>query len=195
MAWYHPDGDDPSYDVEEPVELTDPEYPSGSTSTSASKRPSRKLAENSVDGPHFRYVHNTEIVPRSRATRPRSSAAGCASVQQFPDPSRRGRRPHRRRQPGPGFSITRFAGIVDTMLIGARYRSTPTARGAVLVQDRGAWATRRRPRASGRPSCRRSASSSRRTGPIWVNKAHVYGPRSPTPDPPFMKFPQVVSRF
>ena len=79
----------------------------------------QEMAENSVDGPHFRYVHNTAIVPEIQSYDVDGPRTRMRSIQRFPTP--RGVVDGRIDvdNQGPGFAITRFSGIVDTLLIGA----------------------------------------------------------------------------
>jgi phenylpropionate dioxygenase-like ring-hydroxylating dioxygenase large terminal subunit len=195
MAWYHPDGDDPSYDVEEPVELTDPEYPEWVNVHFSVEAAIQELAENSVDGPHFRYVHNTEIVPEIQSYETEEFRGRMRSVQQFPTP--RGVVDGRIDvdNQGPGFSITRFAGIVDTMLIGA---AVPVD--ANRTEVRFSFKTRSLGDAEttssvGKAFVQEVCKQFEEDRPIWENKAHVVRPALADTDPPFMKFRKWYSRF
>ena len=65
MAWYHPDGVEPMWDV--PVipafDGDDTEYSTMISTNHVIDACWQEMAENGVDSAHFRYVHNTAEVP------------------------------------------------------------------------------------------------------------------------------------
>lgn len=194
-AWYHPHDEPPIFEIDEPGECTDPEFGEWTTVHFAMPAASQELAENSVDGPHFRYVHNTEIVPEIQSYETEGFTARMRSVQKFPTP--RGVVDGRIDvdNQGPGFGITRFSGIVDTFLVGA---ATPVD--ANRCEVRFSFKTRSLGDAVttsnvGKAFVKEVCKQFEEDRPIWENKAHVVRPALADTDPPFMKFRKWYSQF
>jgi len=194
-AWYHPHDAPPLFDIDEPSECTDPEFGEWTSVHFAVAAASQELAENSVDGPHFRYVHNTEIVPEIQSYEADGYVAHMRSVQQFPTP--RGVVDGRIDvdNQGAGFGITRFSGIVDTFLVGA---ATPVD--ANRCEVRFSFKTRSLGDAVttsnvGKAFVKEVCKQFEEDRPIWENKAHVVRPALADTDPPFMKFRKWYSQF
>jgi nitrite reductase/ring-hydroxylating ferredoxin subunit len=194
-VWYHPDDADPLYELEIPSEMTDPEFGDWSNEQFSVNAAAQELAENSVDGPHFRYVHNTEIVPEIQSYDTDGFTAHMRSVQKFPTP--RGVVDGRIDvdNQGPGFGVTRFSGIVDTFLIGA---AIPVDENRCEV--RFSFKTRSLGDAEttssvGRAFVKEVCKQFEEDRPIWENKAHLRRPALADTDPPFMKFRKWYSQF
>lgn len=195
VAWYHPHDEAPLYDLDVPAEATDPEFSEWTTVHFAVDAACQELAENSVDGPHFRYVHNTEIVPEIESYETDGFVARMRSIQKFPTP--RGVVDGRIDvdNQGPGFGVTRFSGIVDTFLVGA---ATPVDANRCEVRFNfktrslgDAQATSSVSRAFVTEVCRQFEDDR----PIWENKAHIPRPALADLDPPFLKFRKWYSQF
>ena len=194
-AWYHPHDEPPSFNVEDPSECTDPEFGEWTVKHFTVKAASQELAENAVDGPHFRYVHNTEIVPVIESYVADGVTAHMRSVQQFPTP--RGVVDGRIDVDnfGPGFGITRFSGIVDTFLVGA---ATPVD--ANRCEVRFSFKTRSLGDAEttsnvGKAFVKEVCKQFEEDRPVWENKAHISRPALADTDPPFMKFRKWYAQF
>ncbi len=195
IAWYHPFDEPPLYELDIPDELSDPGFSDWSIQHFSVAAACQELAENSVDGPHFRYVHNTEIVPEIESYETEGVYARMRSVQKFPTP--RGVVDGRIDvdNQGPGFGITRFSGIVDTFLIGA---AVPVDRNRCEV--RFSFKTRNIGDAAmtstvGDAFVNEVCKQFEEDRPIWENKAHVRRPALADTDPPFMKFRKWYSQF
>jgi phenylpropionate dioxygenase-like ring-hydroxylating dioxygenase large terminal subunit len=195
IAWYHPDDVAPTYEIEEPPECTDPDFGEWTTVHFTVAAAQQELAENSVDGPHFRYVHNTEIVPEIQSYETDGVTARMRSIQKFPTP--RGVVDGRIDvdNNGPGFGVTRFSGIVDTFLVGA---ATPVD--ANRCEVRFNFKTRSLGDAEttssvGRAFVKEVCKQFEEDRPIWENKAHISRPALADTDPPFMKFRKWYSQF
>jgi len=195
MAWYHPEGEPPSWDIDEPSEITDPEYGEWTNVTFSVDAAAQELAENSVDGPHFRYVHNTEIVPEIQSYDTEGWRSRMRSVQKFPTP--RGVVDGRIDvdNQGPGFASTRFSGIVDTFLVGA---AVPVDVNRCEV--RFSFKTRSLGDAKTTSSVGQAFVSEvckqfEEDRPIWEHKAHIVRPALADTDPPFMKFRKWYAQF
>jgi phenylpropionate dioxygenase-like ring-hydroxylating dioxygenase large terminal subunit len=195
MAWYHPDDAEPLYEVEPPVEIGESDFSEWTNVAFSVKAGCQEMAENSVDGPHFRYVHNTEVVPEIQSYDTDGARSHMRSVQRFPTP--RGVVDGRIDvdNQGPGFSITRFSGIVDTLLVGA---AIPVD--AVRSEVRFSFKTRSLGDAAttstvGDAFVAEVCKQFEEDRPIWEHKAHVVRPALADTDPPFMKFRKWYAQF
>ena len=197
MAWYHPDGVDPMWEIPVVPEFNDPEhYTEMVTRQYAVEAPWQDLAENGVDSAHFRYVHNTEEVPVLDSYEPDGPIARMRSSQKFPTP--RGVVDGRIDSDsyGPGFSVIRFAGIVDTILMGC---NTPIEdnrcemRFSFCVKRLGGDSTL--DSTVGDAFVAEVDRQVREDKPIWENKAYLPRPALADTDGPFTKFRRWASQF
>lgn len=195
MAWYHPRELEPLWELETPAECLDPAFTEWTSVHFAVDAATQELAENAVDGPHFRYVHNTEVVPVIESYDADGVVSRMRSVQQFPTP--RGVVDGRIDVDnfGPGFAVTRFSGIVDTFLVGC---ATPVDPNRCEVRFN--FKTRRLDDETatanvGRAFVDEVCNQFRDDRPIWENKAHVRRPALADTDPPFMKFRKWYAQF
>ena len=195
LAWYHPEGAEPSFELDEPPELSDPEFTDWHTKHFTVKVAAQEMAENSVDGPHFRYVHNTEIVPEIESYETDGPRARMRSIQRFPTP--RGVVDGRIDvdNQGPGFGVTRFSGIVDTFLVGAAVpvdEGRSEVRFSFKVRSLGdAGTTSGVGKAFIDEVCKQFGEDM----PIWENKAHIVRPALADTDPPYLKFRKWYRQF
>jgi len=195
VAWYHPNDEPPKYEIDIPTEVDDPDYSEWTFRQFSVNAACQELAENSVDGPHFRFVHNTEIMPEIESYETDGLKARMRSIQKFPTP--RGVVDGRIDvdNQGPGFGITRFSGIVDTFLVGA---AIPVDVNRCEV--RFSFKTRSLGDAAATSSVGDAFVSEvckqfEEDRPIWENKAHVRRPALADTDPPFMKFRKWYSQY
>jgi len=195
LAWFHPHDVEPIFEIEPPDEVTSPDFGAWTSRHFSVSAAPQELQENSVDGPHFRYVHDTEIVPEIESYTSEGPVSRMRSIQKFPTP--RGVVDGRIDVDnfGPGFSVTRFSGIVDTFLIGAAVPVTPNR-----TEVRFSFKTR----SLGDESMTAGVSQAfvsevckqfEQDRPIWENKAHIARPALADTDPPFMKFRSWYSQF
>jgi nitrite reductase/ring-hydroxylating ferredoxin subunit len=197
LAWYHPDpAVEPMWDI--PVL---PEF-SGDTGFSEPVRRHytvhaawQELAENGADPAHFRYVHQTEVVPEVEEYHSEGVHAVMRSSQKFPTP--RGVVEGRIDVDnwGPGFAITKFSGIVDTYLMGC---NTPIDEDTCELHftftvrslgDDGVTSS------VGQAFVDEVHKQVIEDGPIWENKAHLVRPALADTDGPFMKFRRWAAQF
>lgn len=196
MVWYHPHGAEPAWDIPEIPEFNDPEhFTEMVTRTYTIEAPWQDLAENGVDSAHFRYVHNTEEVPVLDSYETDGPVTRMRSTQKFPTP--RGVVDGRidADQYGPGFSIVRFTGIVDTFLMGC---NTPVE--ANSCEMRFNFCVRK----LGDDALSSTVGDAfvaeidrqvREDKPIWENKAYLTRPALADTDGPFTKFRRWASQF
>lgn len=196
MAWYHPGGEPPGWEIPEIPEFADAEafalMPGRSFDIPAAWQ---EIAENQVDAAHFRYVHNTDEVPDVRLYETEGPLARMRSRQRFPTPQgvvdgRIDTDAH-----GPGFSVIRFGGIVDTVLLGC---ATPVT--ADETQVRFSFAVRRLGDAAATSSVGEAfvEEVSRQIVediPIWKYKGHVVTPALAANDGPYLKFRSWAAQF
>jgi phenylpropionate dioxygenase-like ring-hydroxylating dioxygenase large terminal subunit len=194
-AWYHPQHEEPTWEVTEVAEIGTGEF-RGPTRTSHVVRAAiQEMAENAVDSAHFRYVHHTAAVPEIERYEADGHRAVMASSQRFPTP--RGVVDGRidSLADGPGVSIVRFSGIVDTLLVSA---STPID--AATTQTRFHYYVR----ATGDETLSSSVGAAFAAEidkqfledmPIWEHKAHLVRPALADNDGPFMRFRAWYAQF
>jgi len=196
MAWYHPEHAEPTWTIPEVPEFNDPEnFTAVETRAYALGAPWQDLAENGVDAAHFRYVHHTEEVPELDSYETDGPVARMRSTQKFPTP--RGVVTGRIDADsfGPGFSVIRFGGIVDTILMGC---NTPITRNSCYMRftftvkkmgDEGLDST------VGKAFVAEIDKQVQEDRPIWRNKAYIARPALADTDGPFTKFRKWASQF
>jgi phenylpropionate dioxygenase-like ring-hydroxylating dioxygenase large terminal subunit len=196
MAWYHPDGAEPLWEIPEVPELNDPEnFTEMVHRDFIVKAAWQELAENGVDSAHFRYVHNTDITPTLDSYETDGPVAKMRSTQKFPTP--RGVVDGRIDADtyGPGFGVVRFSGIVDTVNLGC---NTPID--AETCHLRFNFSVRRLGDAAttstvGDAFVDEVCKQVQEDIPIWENKAYIPKPALADQDGPFMKFRKWASQF
>jgi nitrite reductase/ring-hydroxylating ferredoxin subunit len=196
MAWYHPEGVEPMWDVPEVPEFNDSE---GYTPTVMRlyevTAPWQELAENGVDSAHFRYVHNTEEVPQLDSYETDGPRSSMRSSQKFPTPRGVVNGRIDADSYGPGFSVIHFSGIVDTILMGCNVPVTANScemRFSFCVKklgDSGIDTT------VGDAFVAEIDRQVREDKPIWENKAYLPRPALADTDGPFTKFRKWASQF
>jgi phenylpropionate dioxygenase-like ring-hydroxylating dioxygenase large terminal subunit len=197
LAWYHPDDTvAPSWEIPELPEFNGAEdFSEPVTRRYTIHAAWQELAENGADPAHFRYVHNTEVVPEVEEYVTDGPHAVMRSSQKFPTP--RGVVEGRIDVDnwGPGFSTTWFRGIVDTLLMGCNtpidedsceLHFTFTVR---KVGDDGTTSS------VGQAFVDEVHKQVTEDGPIWENKAHLVRPALADTDGPFTKFRKWASQF
>jgi 3-ketosteroid 9alpha-monooxygenase subunit A len=197
MAWYHPEeAAAPTWEIPELEEFNSAEgFSPVVTRQYIVHAAWQELAENGADSAHFRYVHNTEVVPEIEEYVADGPHALMRSSQKFPTP--RGVVEGRIDVDnwGPGFAITKFSGIVDTFLMGCNtpiddetceLHFTFTVRS---LGDDGVTSS------VGDAFVNEVHKQVIEDGPIWENKAFIPRPALADTDGPFMKFRKWASQF
>ncbi len=195
MAWYHPDGEEPMWDIPQVPEFNDPDFTDVITREYEIEAPWQDLAENGVDSAHFRYVHHTEEVPELVSYNADGHVARMKSIQKFPTPRGIVDGYINADSYGPGFSVVHFGGIVDTVLMGCntpvdenkcRMRFTFTVRS---MGDSDLDST------VGEAFVNEIHRQVREDAPIWNNKAYIPRPALADTDGPFTKFRKWAAQF
>jgi phenylpropionate dioxygenase-like ring-hydroxylating dioxygenase large terminal subunit len=116
FAWYDPSGAPPRFDVPVVPEWGSPEWTAPEVRSFEVGTHPQEMAENIVDAVHFRFVHGVPEIPPMHAetrgfefhatqgltfTTPQGEQPGRVDIRMF----------------GPGFGISRFSGVVETLLL------------------------------------------------------------------------------
>jgi nitrite reductase/ring-hydroxylating ferredoxin subunit len=196
LAWYHPDGRAPLWDVAGVPELNGhPDWSTVIRTEHVIDAAVQKMAENAVDTAHFRFVHNTATVPELEEYTTGFPEAVMRSSQKFPTP--RGVMQGRidSHAWGPGIALVTFGGIVDTINYAC---TTPIEPDRCIVRFNFAFRTmgdERRTRNVGRAFVAEVDKQIREDRPIWEHKAHLVRPALADHDGPFMKFRRWAAQF
>ncbi len=196
MAWYHPFEEDPKWEIPEIPEFNDPERFSEAVGRSFLIPAAwQEIAENSVDSAHFRYVHNTDVVPEVTSYTQDGPFASVRSLQKFPTP--RGVVDGRIDidQYGPGFSVIRFSGIVDTVLMGCNLPVTSDECQMRFTFTVRKLADEAMTSSVGEAFVAEVSQQIVEDLPIWRYKAHLTKPALADVDGPYMKFRSWASQF
>lgn len=194
-TWHHPHGEEPTWEPPEVPEIDSGDF-SGPTRTKHTVAAHvQEMGENGVDAAHFRYVHNVAEVPIIERYEPDGHLSLMESKQRFQTP--RGTVDGRIDSTayGPGISIVRFSGIVDTLLVTA---TTPIdaenseTRFNFYVRSLGDAAT---DSTVGEAFAAEVDRQFLEDVPIWEHKAHLVRPALADTDGPFMKFRRWYSQF
>ena len=195
MVWYHPAGEPPKWEVPEVPEFADPAFSSPMCRQFEIAAPWQEMAENGVDSAHFRYVHRTAEVPVLERYDTDGHRSIMRSKQFFVTP--RGNTEGRIDSDGhgPGFSVVRFGGIVDTVLLGC---ATPIERDR--CEMRFTFTVRRfaddaLTSSVGEAFVNEVSRQLLEDKPIWENKTFVERPALADTDGPFLQFRQWAAQF
>lgn len=194
-AWYHPHEEPPTWEVAVVEEIDGGEFSGPKRTSHVVQAGIQEMAENAVDSAHFRYVHNVAEVPVIEKYESDGHRATMLSSQQFPTP--RGVVDGRIDSiaDGPGVSIVRFSGIIDTLLVSA---STPIDNGT--TQTRFNFYVRslgddKINSSVGEAFAAEVDKQFNEDIPIWEHKAHLVRPALADNDGPFMKFRKWYAQF
>ena len=116
MVWHHHADRPPPWEVPAVAEWGSPDWTDPVRRSYRVKTHAQEMAENVVDPAHFKYVHGTPVLPPTQAridghvfrvesgltfTTPRGSVEGSVEIASH----------------GFGFGITRFRGVVETLVV------------------------------------------------------------------------------
>lgn len=197
MAWYHPTDEPPTFELPDLPDFAadNDEWTDPIRREFVIDAPWQEIAENGVDSAHFRYVHNTDMVPELERYDTDGERTTMRSVQKFPTPKGTVDGRIDADSWGPGFSVIQFSGIVDTLLMGC---NTPISANQCLLRfnfrvkkmgDDGLEGT------VGQAFADEVSKQVMEDMPIWQNKAHLVRPALADQDGPFMKFRKWASQF
>lgn len=196
MAWYHPEAIEPQWDIPEVGEFNDQDnYTEVTIREYTIEAPWQDLAENGVDSAHFRYVHHTEEVPELVSYEAEGHETRMRSIQKFPTPRGVVEGHINADSHGPGFSVIRFGGIVDTVLMGCNTPITDNKchmRFTFTVKRTGDESMTS---TVGQAFVDEISKQVHEDTPIWQNKAYLARPALADTDGPFTKFRRWASQF
>lgn len=119
LAWFHPHGEPPMWQVPELAELSeDSDYVAAGTREFQVRAPWQEMAENGVDSAHFGYVHGQPTVPCIDDYETDGPVARMRSTQRWPTPDGEVDAHVEATSYGPGVSVVRMSGIIDTVTLG-----------------------------------------------------------------------------
>lgn len=196
LVWFHPDPEvGPLWDVPALPELDSGEFVGPVRTRHTVMAHAQELGENAVDAAHFRYVHNTAEVPEITSYETDGPMADMRSVQRFPTPRGVVDGKIESLGYGPGVSIVRFSGIVDTLLVTS---TTPVDEGS--CETRFDFYTRSLGDAETTSNVAQAfvAEVDRQfleDMPVWEHKAHLTRPALADADGPFMAFRKWYHQF
>ncbi|MBI4936222.1 MAG: Rieske (2Fe-2S) protein [Actinobacteria bacterium] len=197
MAWYHPADEAPSWDIPSVPEFAadHPEWAAPVTRFFTIDTAWQEMAENGVDAAHFRYVHGTAEVPILERYEPDGHRSHMRSKQFFVTP--RGNVEGRidTDAEGAGFSVVRFSGIIDTMLLGC---ATPIERDRCEMRFTFTvrrFADERATTSVGEAAINEISRQLLEDKPIWEHKVFIERPALADTDGPFLQFRQWASQF
>ena len=196
MAWYHPFDEPPQWEIPEVPEFSgDAEWSETTTRVIQIPAAWQEIAENAVDIAHFRYVHNTDTVPEARSYETDGPVARVRTVQKFVTPQGVVDGAIDIDNYGPGFSVIRFSGIVDTVLLGC---NTPVTSDS--CEQRFSFRVRRfaddaTTAGVGAAFVAEVTQQIHEDVPIWKYKGHVTRPALADTDGPYLKFRKWASQF
>ena len=197
MAWYHPTDEDPLWDIPVVPEFASEhaEFAAPVTRYFTIDTAWQEMAENGVDTAHFRYVHGTAEVPVLEHYQPDGHRSHMRSKQFFVTP--RGNVEGRidTDADGPGFSVVRFSGIIDTMLLGC---ATPIERDRCEMRFTFTvrrFADERATTSVGDAAINEISRQLLEDKPIWEHKVYIDRPALADTDGPFLQFRQWAAQF
>lgn len=116
MVHHHIDGGDPGWEIPATPEYTDPSWTDYVRRRWKIRSHNQDMAENSVDSAHFKYVHGTPEQPKTRAEI-EGHLFKVRSPVQYTTPQGAVEGQIASDSHGFGFSMVRFTGIVDTLIL------------------------------------------------------------------------------
>jgi phenylpropionate dioxygenase-like ring-hydroxylating dioxygenase large terminal subunit len=194
MVWYHQEGLPPQWEVPTVPEYANDEWTTYEKRSWKIKTHNQEMAENAVDTAHFLYVHGTveqptteaeilghvlHVLAQTKMTTPMGKTKGTVEVHAH----------------GFGFTLTRFKGIVDTLLV-----SSATTIDEDYVEIRFSFTVKKLPTKDVTKTVGRAfiAEIERQLGqdiPIWENKAYVNPPLVVEGDGPIGLFRRWAKQF
>jgi phenylpropionate dioxygenase-like ring-hydroxylating dioxygenase large terminal subunit len=116
LVWHHLAGEAPTFEVPALPEVGSPDWTPFETRRWKIRTHNQEMAENAVDSAHFHYVHGTMEMPASKADA-QGPVLHVVSSTLMRTPMGKVKGEVESTSHGFGYSVTRFAGIVDTLLM------------------------------------------------------------------------------
>lgn len=194
MTWYHPDGDEPKWEIPALPEYNSDEWTDYTIRRWKIRTRNQEMAENAVDTQHFHYVHGAKNHPEAQLEMDghimRSTLNPMMETPMGPVEGKVQAHSH-----GFGFSVTRFTGLAETLLVNS---VTPIdeeyvdARFAFTVKKVGG---RDVTRGVGAAFVREIERQVEQDKPIWENKTYVKPPILSDGDGPIARYRRWARQF
>jgi 3-ketosteroid 9alpha-monooxygenase subunit A len=197
LAWYHPEGVEPQWDIPEVAEFA-PDNADWSTTIRTDYEIDacwQEMAENGVDSAHFKYVHNTATVPELESYEADGPFTFMKSSQKFVTPRGVVEARIDSQQLGPGLALVNFGGVIDTVNLAA---TTPIDAGRCVMRFNFRFKTLGDEKTTanvGKAFVSEVDKQVKEDKPIWEHKAHLVRPALAVEDGPFIKFRKWASQF
>jgi 3-ketosteroid 9alpha-monooxygenase subunit A len=194
LVWHDIKGEPPTWDIPALPEIGNPDWTPYELRRWKIRTHNQEMAENAVDSAHFHYVHGTVEMPKSTAT-VEGHILHVVSDTLMRTAMGKVKGQVESTSHGFGYSITRFAGIVDTLLVAG---VTPID--DEYVDVRFAFAVKKLPDKDATTTVYHAFISEieRQLGqdiPIWENKVYVHPPLVVESDGPIGIFRRWTKQF
>jgi 3-ketosteroid 9alpha-monooxygenase subunit A len=200
MFWYHPEPDQaPLWDIPEVAEYATDDWTEPIVAEWKVRCPWQELAENGPDFVHLKTVHGAATVPEIESITYDGWFSQLRARVDFATP--RGPQPGRIDTDswGPGFSVARFTGIIDTVFLGTTTpidwewtQSIKVYKVKKLGRDAASLAKTKR---LGEALVRDLRKQMAEDNVIFDNKIHVLNPALANGDGPILAFRKWASQF
>jgi 3-ketosteroid 9alpha-monooxygenase subunit A len=194
MVWHHLAGTPPAWDIPPIPEVGAPEWAPFELRRWKVRTHNQEMAENAVDSAHFHYVHGTVEMPSSKANVD-GHILHVVSDTVMRTPMGKVKGQVESTSYGFGYSLTRFGGIVDTLLLAG---ITPID--DEYVDVRFAFTVKKLPDKDATTTVYKAfiGEIERQLGqdiPIWENKVYVNPPLVVEKDGPIGVFRRWTKQF
>jgi nitrite reductase/ring-hydroxylating ferredoxin subunit len=194
MAWHHPHGASPHWEVPEIPECASDDWTDYELRRWRVRARNQEMGENAVDSAHFRFLHGTQNIPPSVA-RPEGHVlhVDAPTVAQNKYGNVEGL--IEVKMHGFGFTTTRFTGIVETLLVNSvtpideEYVDVRFAFMVKKMSDRGTTET------IGALYIAEIERQLEQDIPIWENKIYIKPPILSDGDGPIGKYRKWCQQF
>ncbi len=194
MAWHHPEGGAPTYEIPQIPEFGNEEWTEYETRRWKIRTRNQEMAENSVDTAHFRYLHGTHNLPTAKLE-PDGHILRVISDTVMKTPGGLVNGEIQVEMHGFGFSLTRFVGLVETLIV-----NSVTAIDEEYVDVRFAFTVKKFggvdvTRGIGKAFLREISRQLEQDIPIWENKKHIKPPILCDNDGPIGRYRKWCKQF
>lgn len=194
-AWYHPNGNNPHYEVESYPEISDPEWADKFEKFEYTINCHiQDMAENAVDAAHFMYVHGVVSYPEFEVTYDEQKRYFIQEANmETPKGTVKGKISGVSN--GPGDNVTKFEGICDTLLLGS---TTPIENEKVITRFSFLQKKINGKVPKGGVGAAIIADINKQVNediPVWENKKYAYKPVLCDKDGPIAKFRRHFATF
>jgi len=194
-AWYHPNGNNPHYEVESYPEISDSEWADKFEKFEYTINCHiQDMAENAVDAAHFMYVHGVVSYPEFEVTYDKQKRYFIQEANmETPKGTVKGKISGFSN--GPGDNVTKFEGICDTLLLGS---TTPIENEKVITRFSFLQKKINGKVPKGGVGAAIIADINKQVNediPVWENKKYAYKPVLCDKDGPIAKFRRHFATF